>query len=290
MTVYLGTQGTVELQRQFGGEEVTDLKVATSDVDTSLRRFGITGLLHGQLMTGDYLTMTSTEGQNLDFVQNHTETSISKYIHVDAVDGIRLYDTFAKSINGSYGDAIDLADPSGDRKIKISVESDIRVIAQLSSFELNTERETVDTTTLSDDFRNRISTLISGSGRINAFWEYTGNTAEEVPNYILELILRAKVGSNFTGRFYLKTSGYNPAGHSDTANDVIWYNVDGVLTSTALQFSPNNVIQIAADFVTTGEIQLRTITNPPLRLLQEDGTLINLEQDSTAKLGLPDPV
>jgi len=96
---------------------------------------------------------------------------------------------------------------------------DFKLLAQVNSYELNTERETVDTTTLSDEFRSRISTLMSGSGRMSCFWEYRGDTVNELPQYLVQLALRTKVGSQFKARFYLKTIGYNPSGEAAAAND-----------------------------------------------------------------------
>ena len=286
MTVYLGNFGSVELQRQFGGEELT-LTVETSGVDATKKRFSFKDLLHGQLLTGDKLEITTTSGSALGLVSGNTDKSIKKYIHVDAVDGIRLYDTFAKAVNGTQTDAETLVAPSSDLSVKVKVENEMRVIAQIESYELNTERETVDTTVLSDEFRNRISTLISGSGRIVCEWEYTGDDNKELANYMLELILRTKVGSNFSARFFLKTDGYNPSNVAARSNDFIFYDVQGCLTAVALQFAPGNIVKISADFVTTGEVQLRAVVEPPDKLLQQDGSSLFLEQDTSAKIGMP---
>ena len=142
--------------------------------------------------------------------------------------------------------------------LRLLVENSVsRVLAQVNGFELNTERETVDTTALSEEFRSRANTLISGSGRMNAFWEYTGDTTNELPNYLVELSLRTKVGSQFRGKFYIKRNDYNPSGVAARANDEIYYDFKGVITSCAVQFAPDNTVQITADFVTTGAIQLK---------------------------------
>jgi len=283
MTVYLGTHGTIELQRQ-SATPFFELELKSDDVDTTKKRFSFQNLLHGDLVTGDRIKITAST--SLGLISGSTEKSTEKYIHVDTVDGIRLYDTFAKAVNGTKADAETLTKPSSNLSVKVEILNDARIIAQIKSFELNTERETVDTTVLSDDFRNRISTLISGSGRISAFWEYTGDTAREVPNYILQLVLRTKVGSNFRGRFFLKVDDYNPSGVSARANDLVFYDLEGMLTSAAVQFTPDNVVEIAADFVTTGAIQLRMVTEPPAKLLNEDGTSLVLKPGSTAKLGI----
>ena len=116
-------------------------------------------------------------------------------------------------MTGGKTNAETLAAPGDDIPVEVKVaNASYRLIAQVNSFEINTERETVDTTTLSDEFRTRVSTLISGSGRISAFWEYTGDTSNEVANYMMELALRTRVGSNFKGKFYIKVNGYNPSG------------------------------------------------------------------------------
>ena len=285
MSVYLGTYGEVELQRQFDGGELSSV-INTSDVNVSKKRFSF-DFEHGQLITGDQLQIKSTDGSALDFIDSYTDDSITRYIHVDELDGIRLYDSFAHAVNGGTTNATTLATPGNSIPVKVKVENtSYRVLSRVQQYELNTERETVDTTTLADDFRSRISTVMSGSGRMSCEWEYTGDTAKELPHYLLELALRTRVGSSFSGKFYLKTSGYNPAGHTNALNDSIWYQVTGVLTACAVQFTPNSLVQISADFITTGSIQIRMNLTTPEKILQENSDDILLDQDATAKLAL----
>ena len=286
MTVYLGTFGKVELRRQ------ADLKglvgtVNASNVEVNARRFSF-DFDHGQLITGDKIKIKSIDEptRTLDFVDGYTETAITRFIHVDDVGGIRLFNTFAQAINGLKAEAITLSNPSNAIKIKI-VLADIgsRVLAQVNSYELNTERETVDTTTLSDEFRRRISTLMSGSGRMTCEWEYTGNTSDELPNYLVELALRTKIGSNFHAQFYLKTTSYNPSGVASSSNDEVFYDFDAVITACAVQFSTASIVQITADFITTGPVQLKMNLDVPDKIKLESGDDINLDQDAGAKLG-----
>ncbi len=280
MSVYLGAFGEVELKREFDG---TDLRstINPSDVNATKKRFSF-DFDHGQLLTGDQIEITSTDGSALDFIDSYTKTSVKKFIYVDELDGIFLYNSFAHAVAGGTTNATALATPANDIPIKVVVEnSDYRVLGRVQSYELNTQRETVDVTTLSDEFRNRIGTLMSGSGRMACEWEYTGDTSKELPNYLLELILRTKVGSSFKGRFYIKTSGYNPANHSDANNDAVWYEVSGVLTACAVQFTPNQMVQITADFITTSKIEIRMDLEVPSKLLQENTDEILLEQGTT---------
>ena len=283
MTVYLGTFGQVELERQFDGSELSST-INTSDVNASAKRFSF-DFEHGQLLTGDQIEILSTDGSALDFISGYSASGVKKFIYVDDLGGIRLYDTFAHAVNGGSANAVALAAPGNDIPIKVNVENAaFRLLAQCNGFELNTERETVDTTTLSDEFRSRVNSLMSGSGRMSGFWEYTGDTSNELPHYLLELSLRTKVGSQFKGRFYLKANTYNPSGVADRSDDQIWYEFTGVLTACAVQFTPSSVVEITADFITTGPIEIKMEVDPTYKVLQEDADDILLDQDATAKL------
>ena len=125
---------------------------------------------------------------------------------------------------------------------------------------------------------------------MSCFWEYTGNTSNELPNYLVELALRTKVGSNFHARFYLKTTSYNPSGVSSSSNDEVFYDFDAVITACAVQFAPDNTVQITADFITTGPVQLIMNLDVPSKIKRESGDAINLETDTTVKLGKPSDV
>jgi phosphatidylethanolamine-binding protein (PEBP) family uncharacterized protein len=257
MTVYLGTHGQVELQREFDGS-VIEANITAADVNATARRFKF-DYAHGQLLTGDQIEIKPIgNSTSLPFITANP-SGTKKFIYIDELDGIRLYDSFADAVNGGVANATALSSggyTSVDVEVKVENASQ-RLLAQCNGYELNTERETVDTTTLSDDFRNRISTLMSGSGRMSCFWDYTGNSSDELANYLLELQIRTRVGSQFKARFYLKTNAYNPSGDAARSDDEIWYEFTGVLTNCAVQFNPSNVVEITADFITTGVIQIR---------------------------------
>lgn len=315
MSIYLGTFGRVELQRQFDGNELL-LTINKSDVNATVDRFGFTfgdpsegsdisdrsgfSFRHNEIVTGDQIEITTTgdsDGSALSFIDSYTKTSIKKFVNVDEIGGFRLYSSFADAINNETSNAVQLSSTfqsSGTTlNVRVKVENaERRLLAQCNSFELNTERETVDTTALSDEFRNRISTLMSGSGRMSCFWEYvadTDNETNELPNYLLELLLRTKVGSQFNARFYLKTDTPEYNGSASTPSSVtgagtheVWYEFKGVLTACAMQFSPSEVVQFTADFITTGPIQIRmALAEPDLLALESDGQILTDESDSS---------
>ena len=289
MTVYLGTQGQIELQRVFEADPIF-VTLRGSDVNANKNRFSVRfsenkAFGPDVLLTGDQIQIRRTDGGALDVITGNTKPGTKKFIHVDQVGGIRLYNTFQHAVTGGTANAVGLSNPSSNYEVQIRVEQrDFRTLAQVTSYELNTERETVDTTALSDEFRNRVSSLMSGSGRMTCFWEYTGNTASELPMYLGELILRSQVGSKFRGRFYIKRAGYNPSGVSERNNDAVFYETDGILTAVALQFPTDGTVQLTADFVTTSEIQLKIDLDAPLRVLLEDGD--KLLDEATDKINL----
>lgn len=284
MTVYLGTFGKVELLRSQPRLVVNGL-IRGSDVNVVEKRFSF-DFEHGVLVTGDQVQFANVSGGSIGFVDNYSESSITRFVYVDEIGGIRLFDTFAKAVNGLKADAIALASPSSSVNIRAKIRnSDRRLLAQVKSYELNTERESVDTTSLSDEFRSRINTLMSGSGRMSCFWEYTGDTVNELPNYLVELALRTKIGGTFHARFYIKAAGYNPSGAAGRLNDEVYYDFDAVITACAIQFAPDDTVQLTADFITTGPVQLRMNIEVPSLILQETGDHILLDsQDPTAKL------
>lgn len=291
MSVYLGSHGLVELRRSSELAEKTSV-VNPGDVNVSRRRFSF-DFDAGFLNSGDQLEIRTTDGTDLDFVDatgwlvNTVQDAGHWYVHIDELGGIRLYDTFDKAVEGLQSQAILLTSIARDIPIAVRIVNNIpRILAQCSYFELNTTREAVDTTVLGDEFRSQYSSLISGSGNFRAFWEYLPTyekqlTAESA-NYLLQLAIRTEVGSKFGAKFYLKVG--NEIGNRTTIDDELWYEIEGVITQAGVNFSPDNAVEISADFVTTGSIRLLAKTIPSEKVLQEDLGDIRLEQNAGASL------
>ena len=291
MSVYLGSYGLVELRRSSELAEKASI-VNPGDVNTARRRFSFdfdTGFLH----SGDQIEIRTTNGTNLSFVDasgwvvNAVQNAGHWYIHVDELGGIRLYDTFDKAIEGLQSQAILLTSIAVDIPIAVRIVNLVpRILAQCTYFELNTTREAVDTTALGDEFRSQYSSLISGSGNFRAYWEYLPSYAKqstaESANYLLQLAIRTEVGSKFGAKFYLKVGSED--GNKTTIDDEIWYEIDGIITQAGVNFSPDNAVEISADFVTTGAIRLLAKTTPSDKVLQENTGEIRLEQNSSASL------
>ena len=291
MSIYLGGFGKVMLQRKTAqGDLFATINI--DDVNTSKKRFSFDEA--DELITGDQIEISTTNGTDLLFIAaaswagGSRESSFTAFVHKDDLGGIRLFSTFANAVNGGSTNALTLTAISSDIPVKVSVQNAIyRMLGQVSSYELNTDVESVDITALSDYHRERYSSLISGNGRITCAWDYEdseGSGTYDPPHYLLELVTRTKVGSEFGAQLYLKTSGYNPSGISSNLDDELWYEINAVVTQSAVSFNVGQPVDMTINFVTTGGVDLKINSDAANKILQEDSDDILLEQDTTAKL------
>lgn len=276
MTVYLGSQGVVELDRLEENVPAYAFTVTNNKIRVSEDLLD-TGSGHS-FLTGDLVNIRCKEGSTLSFFSDSTIgglSTFSAYVHVTDGGGMRFYEDLADAFADIGADAYQLqefTDAAAELEVTLKVISDeARLLAQVTSFELNTARETADVTSLDDEYRERINTLISGSGQLSAFWDYTGESGEEeTPNYILELANRTKIGSTFAANFFLKVTGYNPSGVVSNTNDQVYYAIKGIITGAAVSFDTNSLIRIVMEFVTTGPINLLVGAFSPGAILYED--------------------
>lgn len=291
MSVYLGRFGHVELKRQsFDGLKYSIIN--PSDINTSKKRFSFDFDI-GLLNSGDQIEMRSTDGSILSFVaasgwgNSQQQSAGSWYIHVDELGGIRLFSTFDAALEGLSANAIELSSIASDIPISVKVVNSVpHILAQCTYFELNTNRETVDTTALGEEFRSNQSSLISGSGNLRAIWEYlpteVNNNPAETVHYLMQLTLRTEIGSGFAAKLYIKTIGDYSTGTA--ADDELWYEIDGIVTQAGVNYTAEEYVTINIDFITTGPIRLKAKTVPINKILQENTDDILLEQDVTARL------
>jgi hypothetical protein len=292
MGIYLGQIGQIELTRK-SLEGSKESLVNPSDVNASRNRFSF-DFDEGFLINGDLVELTTTDGTDLDFVDasgwenNTVQSSGNWYVFIDELGGIRLYDNFDDSLEGSTAGQIPLTAIGRDIPIKVTIrDRDARIVANVTEYELNTSREVVDITSLSDQHRQQYSSLITGSGRLIAHWDYTNTAGSEPVHYLMQLVLRTEIGSSFHGKFYVKAPNTTAqTGKFDFVqiNDSLWWEFDAIVTSSAISFTPDSIIVGTIDFVATGPILLRANTQPINYILQESGDKIALEQDATSFL------
>jgi hypothetical protein len=280
VTVFIGAHGTVKLRRSSGNNLVSIKDVINAaDVNTSLNRIGLDTSLDN-ILTGDRVDISTTDARGLVCLaasawQSATiESEISAYVNVNAAGGLRFFATFADAVNNNRSAELTTYAFAG---APIDITYSIRdvsynTIGNVVSYQLNTDREALDSTTLSDKFRNQYAAgLISGSGTIDCLFDYTTNGAQETPLVMLQLIQRLDVGSEFECAFYLTDSEIDPQVQT------IFYQATAMVTRSGVEVNTTDVIRCAIDFVTTGEIRI-LVGRPADYILKEDDDRITLEQ------------
>ena len=200
MTVFLGNQGRILLARK-GGDQAFISLVDASDVRTDVKRFSV-DFGHEQFITGDRVELKTLDGSDLNWIDDPAaDDSFTRFVHVDAAGGMRLYDTFADSLRGDKNDAIALKTPAASQETAFRVvdSDDNRCLAQVTQYQITTARETIDTTNLGAHYRKQYeSGLIQGQGQIECFWDKATDCVcsddspdpSEFSSYLARLCLR----------------------------------------------------------------------------------------------------
>ena len=164
----------------------------------------------------------------------------------------------------------------------------------MQGYELTTERETIDTTQLGDQFKQQYEAgLISGQGTLDCFFEYKRelcapdncSPGAEFSMYLAQTVRKADAGFRiFFGRFFVYHP--NPSEAQDVRGNeqAVWYETDCLVTNCTINVEASGLIESTINFVTTGRIKLLTGV-PPSYLLQEDSALI-LQEDGESRLVL----
>lgn len=280
MTFFLGQYGKVKLKRKSALSFPTSILPA--DVNTVLNRFGFDGSLEN-LVTGDQLRIVTDDPRGLDFLPSSTWpdgggatlNEIVAYCNMNVIGGLRLFDTFSAAINNNRAEEYPLESFTGDAlPIDVSIYGSVeRVLGDVTGFSFNTDREALDTTTMSDKFKKMYSAgLISGSGSIDCLFNTQNSGLVENSLLMLQLINRTTIGSEFTCFLQLIEDDIYP-GVQD-----VYYEFDAMITKTGIEVSPDKVISCVIDFVTTGEIKL-LIGEPSGYILKEDTDRLRLQQN-----------
>lgn len=302
MAFYLGNHGNIRLRRGTDKDAGNfNATISPDDINTTLNRIGIEGSLDN-LITGDRVVFTTTDNRRLDFIPDTrfgeleflqteagdqlitqsgdafyknglTTDDFTAYVNMNAVGGLRLYSEFADAINNERSNEIAL-DPFTNEPINTNLtvrDTRFNILGNVTRYEFNTSRDAVDTTALSDKYKQQFNAgLISGSGRIECAFDYTTTTSTEAPIIMLQTIQRLDMGCAFDLALYLTDKEVVPS------VDNIFYLTTAVTTSTGISVEAGGLVTCTVDFVTTGQIRL-VIGRPDEYILKEDDDRIQVE-------------
>lgn len=280
MTFFLGNYGSVNFKRGPEAELGTlAAAVGPDDISTTLNRVGFDRAIDN-IIVGDKIDLRTEDSRGLVFIPasnwstNQVEDTFTAFVHINEAGGLRLYPSFSAAVNNDRSQEIALQAFTGD-PINATVKlRDIGAsrLGNVTGFELNATREAIDTTTLSDYFRNQYNAgLLSGSGRMDCAFNYETLGTDEAPLSVMQTIQRLDLGCAFDAFFYLVDSEITPE------TKTVFYKLTAVITSVGVTVPSDGVINASIDFVTTGE--LRLIFGRPIEyILKEDDDRIQVEQ------------
>jgi hypothetical protein len=274
VSVIFGSFGEIELSRTTGGEAPYAAFINDADVDPTKDRFSF-DFPEGMLLSGDLVEFKATKGELLSFVDrsgwdsNQQYRDGNWYVHVDGAGGVMLYRTFDEAVSGEERGRVRLQAPSAPITLEVRLVNLIdRVLGQVTRFELNTSRDAVDVTALDNSFRQQYSSLITGNGQIDCLFDYERRRCDptlfgardrvEVPMYLHQLILRLELGSRFHAKLHLVKPGSKPGGSTEDRNNQVWYDITGVITNVGISVEPTQPLRSTINYITDGEIKLRT--------------------------------
>ncbi len=292
MTFFVGHTGMVRLRRST--LEAVDLPITVSpdEVNTTLNRLYFNGS-EENLVTGDQLFISTEDARGLAFFASSawpTSLQVQKYlrvyVNVNELGGLRFYNKFVDAVNNNRENEIALSTDFTSPIVASIVVRDSRynALGSVVSYDINTDRASIETTSLSDKFRQQYSAgLISGSGSIECLFSYETVEDEEAPLFLLQTIQRLDVGSELSMLLSLSPPQNRLSSFSGSANEV-FYEVQAVITRAGVTIRSDALISCSVDFLTTGEFKVR-VGVPSEYILKEDLDLIELEENQETGLG-----
>lgn len=289
MTVYLGDSGGLSLRRWTDGDDPLAVTLEPDDVNTVVDRFSVDWRTPSgpqsvnelcPFVTGDHIRIQSpVTTTDVVLITGNKNPVVEAYVSVDQAGTLALYADFDDAINNNKAARLALEKHTAAQSLLIQpIEGSERCLARVVSYEFTTERETIDVTSLGDEFRERFTRgLISGQGTLQCYWEFQDEMCgdfedvaqtPEFSNYLLHLAQRVTYGADFLGVFYL----------NKTTQRSVWQEAECIVTGATFQVSAGQPIASQINFVSTGPFELR-VGVPEFELLMESGDAILKEKD-----------
>lgn len=139
------------------------------------------------------------------------------------------------------------------------VASEWKIQAYLNNWVLNLSAPEVDTTALGERFGDSIKSLVTGGGTLDFLIDRTSPSENNQDTTILlHLLLMTQKGCKATARFYMFK---NRLQASYILPGSLYYELDVMITSEAINTRSDELIAGSLDFVTVGNIALKMGTN-----------------------------
>jgi len=131
-------------------------------------------------------------------------------------------------------------------------------VAELREYSLNLTAAEVDTSAVSEKFGTAVKSMVNGGGSREFFVDRKG-FAEGVTNgmTLMKLLLMTEKGCKADAKFYLiQREGCGEEPCTGLLKGDLYYQADVLITQTAINLRPTELVAGTAEFVTTGDIRL----------------------------------
>lgn len=280
MAIFVGNKGAFRLSR--ASEVSLNAMVSPADVSLTLNRVGIE-IDDGELLTGDFVNLSTTDNRGLAFLaasnwpSAQIEKDISLFVNINAVGGVRFFRTFTDAANNDRLEELPVAAFTGD-DLPVTIEvrdSSYRTLGRIESYQFNTERDALDTTSIHQSAKSQQPGLITGSGSLNMLFDYRMLPNEEeleLPIVLFQTITRLRSGSAFDALLFLR----EPEDQFD-GRDAVFYEFKGLITRAGVVAESDAIVSATVDFTVSGEYFLK-IGSRNSYVLKEDDSRIQVEQ------------
>jgi hypothetical protein len=132
------------------------------------------------------------------------------------------------------------------------------VVCLLREWTLNLDGPSVDTTCIEQKFGEAVKSIVSGGGSID-FMVDRQSTGEGVtdPTSLLQLLLLTEKGAKAEAEFWMIQNRKQNSACTGLLDGDLYYKAEILVTNTAINVRPDDLIAGSAQFVTTGPIALR---------------------------------
>lgn len=302
MTVFAGHYGSIEFKR-VGSLDAIDCFIHAADLDVGRKRFTLSlengnDLPFGTIVSGDRVKIATQDARGLPFrwyqnientlYEDDTASSLEFTANVNSMGAIRMYRNFPDAIEnpGARFLAIPLVKNEGEDAWRTTLNllpGVFNSLGRVQGFQITTDRESVDTTALGNKYKQFNASAISGSGSVDCLFDLSAAASEEIPLALSQLIQKIEIGSKFAGKFYLLEPG-DPQPPGYTFSKGVYYEVNGMLTSSAMTVRADQIVECSFDFITSGEFALK-VGDLPVELTTENNVRIG-EESTLEQLGV----
>jgi hypothetical protein len=132
-----------------------------------------------------------------------------------------------------------------------------QVLFEIREWSLELSAPSVDTTSVAEKFGNAVKSLVTGGGSTEFFVDrkcFTDN--EDNGLLLMKLLMLTEKGCKASAQFYMIDRGPNCGTNFGVLQGDLYYEADILVTQTAVNLRPTEMVAGTAQFVTTGEIRL----------------------------------